>query len=67
MFICVQCQSLNTRKNGKTKLGYQRYRCNKCGKGWSDNPKGKGRPTVNTVAMSNAERQQRYRKAQKSQ
>lgn len=61
---CSNCQSNKIVKNGTTKLEHQRYRCATCGKSWSDNPV-LGRPSVNKIAMTNAERQKRFRNKRK--
>ncbi|MFM2313102.1 MAG: InsA N-terminal domain [Cyanobacteriota bacterium] len=61
MSHCPHCQSEQIKKNGLTKLGYQQYQCKVCKKHWSDNPRGKGRPSVNQKAMTDAERAKNYR------
>ena len=61
---CLKCGSIDFKKSGKTKLGYQRYQCNKCKKYWSNSPH-KGRPTKGLTAMTDAERARNYRARKK--
>ena len=63
---CKNCQSSNTRKKGKTKLGYQQYYCKDCKKTFSNSPY-KGRPPQGNKAMTDAERSANYRKRKKAQ
>ena len=58
---CPNCHSDKTKKNGRTKLGYQQYKCKDCGKHWSDNPDGIGRPLQSDRPMSSAERVRKHR------
>ena len=62
---CPKCESQKFRLNGTTKKGTVRYRCQDCGKSWSDRPI--GRPLKGAIAMTNAERQRRYRQKKKVQ
>ena len=60
---CPKCNSTSYRKNGTTPKGTTRYRCNDCGKTWSDRPN--GRPTIGDLPMTAAERKRRSRAKQK--
>ena len=61
---CVHCKSNSVKKNGKTKLGYQQYKCKDCGKHFSDNPHGIGRPLIGDKPMTSTERTRRQRSKQ---
>jgi transposase-like protein len=65
MLICPHCKSNNTKKKGRTKLGYQQYYCKDCKQHWSDNPNGQGRPTIGLTVMTDAQRAQKYRASKK--
>jgi transposase-like protein len=67
MSNCPHCQGAQIKKNGLSKLGYQRYRCKICNKHWSDNPKGIGRPPINPEPMTDAQRAKNYRLRKKLQ
>jgi predicted RNA-binding Zn-ribbon protein involved in translation (DUF1610 family) len=52
---CPHCTSENTKKDGKTKAGTQRYRCKACGKTFTE--KKRGRPTIGDQPRTPAENQ----------
>lgn len=42
---CPKCNSANTRRNGKNDGGTQRFRCDACGKSWTEgHPKAGAKP-----------------------
>lgn len=57
------CCGTSTAKNGKDFAGYQRYRCQLCGKVFTTNPSAEkvGRPCIGDKPLTAAEKKRRYR------
>ena len=53
---CVNCNSSNTKKNGHTPMGNQRYLCRSCGKSFGD--------TLDPRRLTLAQREQALKLAQ---
>ena len=47
---CPKCDSLEYKKDGKTKSGTQRHKCKSCGIKWTGNPV--GRPSLKPETLS---------------
>lgn len=65
--INPQCPHCNgkTIKKGKTTAGYQRYYCKSCKKTFSDSPNPQGSFPQGDRALTNAERQKKWRQQNK--
>ncbi len=59
---CIYCDS-NTRKNGLTSSGTQRYRCDSCKRSFTGSPV--GRPLIGDRPLTSIEYNQRYRAKKK--
>lgn len=63
---CTRCNSIQTKKKGRTSSGTQRYQCKKCGKTFSLDPKRSGPKPIYDRPMTNAEKQRRWRENNKA-
>ncbi len=61
---CIYCAS-NTRKNGLTSSGTQRYRCDSCKRSFTGSPV--GRPSIGDRPLTSIEYNQRYRAKKKQE
>jgi transposase-like protein len=60
--MCPHCQSRKFRKNGYNESGSCRYRCNKCGKSWSDGGKIQGSHPIGDKPLTNAQKSKERRR-----